>query len=561
MRKFALLFPLLLVLAAVPSKAQSYSQTPVTVSHDKVRGSDGKVYYSHVVREKQTLFSIAKAYGVTVDDIYNANKDLDIKKNGLKKGDIINIPISSDIAQTSEAIAKDSTVAPQKSETKAVQSVAKRTHTVKWYEDIDDIAKKYDVSVTDLMKVNNLKSRKLKKRMVLVIPDSGVSQAESESTASEEKEASERPAQERTDSSFFDQIFGRLSRKDQAEIALLLPFDASGKGSSINMDFYCGFLLALRDLGKQGSGAKLDVYDVAGGQIPLTGSEIGKYDMLIGPVSVGNLNKALALDSGNIPIVSPLDQKAESLALANQLIIQSPTPYDVQYDDIARWIKSDRNFGDKVIVISEEGGSEIPQKISEIFSSEGLSYTPYSYNILQGRNAIESLEGISTSTGCNRIVIASENQAFVNDAVRNLNQLAFKKYQIVLYSSSKIRSFDTIDVETLHTLGLRCSLSYYIDYEQPKVREFLMEYRALFGTEPTQFAFSGYDIATFFVQACDSYGSRWFDRLGEMEEKDLLQSSFRFKRADGGGYINQGIRRIVYEPDYTIRLENRLASF
>ena len=54
--------------AANHSAAQTYVQTPVTVSKEKVRGGDGKLYWSHVVMEKQTLFSIAKAYGVTVDD-------------------------------------------------------------------------------------------------------------------------------------------------------------------------------------------------------------------------------------------------------------------------------------------------------------------------------------------------------------------------------------------------------------------------------------------------------------------------------------------------------------
>ena len=59
-----------------------YVATPVTVSNEKVRGDDGQLYYSHIVLEKQTLFSIAKAYEVAVDDIYDANPGL--KEEGLK---------------------------------------------------------------------------------------------------------------------------------------------------------------------------------------------------------------------------------------------------------------------------------------------------------------------------------------------------------------------------------------------------------------------------------------------------------------------------------------------
>ena len=59
-----------------------YKATPVTVSKDKVR-NNGKLYYSHVVLAKQTLFSISKAYNVTIDEIVAANPELALKENGL----------------------------------------------------------------------------------------------------------------------------------------------------------------------------------------------------------------------------------------------------------------------------------------------------------------------------------------------------------------------------------------------------------------------------------------------------------------------------------------------
>ncbi len=54
------------------------------VSNDKVR-SNGKIYYSHVVQERQTLYSISKAYNVTLQEIYDANPTLNLETEGLKK--------------------------------------------------------------------------------------------------------------------------------------------------------------------------------------------------------------------------------------------------------------------------------------------------------------------------------------------------------------------------------------------------------------------------------------------------------------------------------------------
>ena len=70
--------------------AQEYENTPVTISKEKVK-VDGQVCYSHIVLEKQTLYSISKAYGVSVDDIYKYNPA--VKENGLKKNSIILIPM------------------------------------------------------------------------------------------------------------------------------------------------------------------------------------------------------------------------------------------------------------------------------------------------------------------------------------------------------------------------------------------------------------------------------------------------------------------------------------
>ena len=54
----------MLMAFAASAGAQEYVAPPVEVSDQKVR-KDGKVFYSHVVLERQTLYSISKAYNVT----------------------------------------------------------------------------------------------------------------------------------------------------------------------------------------------------------------------------------------------------------------------------------------------------------------------------------------------------------------------------------------------------------------------------------------------------------------------------------------------------------------
>ena len=140
--------------------------------------------------------------------------------------------------------------------------------------------------------------------------------------------------------------------------------------------------------------------------------------------------------------------------------------------------------------------------------------------------------------------------------VRNANLLALRnnsKARIVLYGLSKIRSFDTIETESLHNTNLHVAISYFVDYDSPAVQKFLMSYRALFNAEPGPFAFQGYDTAYNFIKMCSRYGRRWADKLDDQEMRGL-QSNFSFDHRDE--HVNKAVRRVVYGQDFSIRLVN-----
>ena len=75
MGKRTLLAAILSVFTYIGVAGQDYVPVPVTVSKEKVK-LDGKVYYSHVVLERQTLYGISKAYNVTIEDLYKANESI-----------------------------------------------------------------------------------------------------------------------------------------------------------------------------------------------------------------------------------------------------------------------------------------------------------------------------------------------------------------------------------------------------------------------------------------------------------------------------------------------------
>ena len=530
--------------------AQDYENTPVSISKDKVR-VDGKICYSHIVLERQTLFSISKAYNVSIEDLYSYNPSL--KENGLKKNSILIIPCQ-EAGEAAPVKAEEPVAAANVTETPTpAEQTGEKVHVVKWFEDIESIAEKYGVSVEAIMKANGLKSKKLSKRQTLVIPAS--SEIAGEEVQTEETAEEETAQPEAEESEKEDQIdLGWLFPNREVSVSLLMPLKATGNSSSQNnMDFYSGVLLATYDLAAEGIKTELNVYDAADGNLPVTKERIEGSDLVIGPVSSGDIGRLFEIAPGAKAVVSPLDPRAETLVQTYGNLIQAPVPHKLQYEDLALWMKEDTRASDKVVVITEKGAraNQAVSLMTAAVDSTGISYSPFSYSILEGRSVTDPLTRLMTETGTNRVLIASESEAFVNDVVRNLNLLIHKKYDIVLYAPSKIRSFETIEVENFHNTKLHVSLGYHIDYTDRKVMDFIMKYRALYNAEPTQFAFQGYDIANYFIRLFSRYGNRWQEMLSE-DEKSMLQSTFRCSRTEDGGFINSGVRRIVYGDGWSV---------
>jgi LysM repeat protein len=108
---------------------------------------DGKIFVLHKVDPKETLFSISRKYGASVDDIKKYNPGA---AAGLKVGQVIKIPSK---AVASKAV--DTPVKVQTTPTKVNTAAANpKTHKVAAKETLYSISKKYGVSVDELKKAN-----------------------------------------------------------------------------------------------------------------------------------------------------------------------------------------------------------------------------------------------------------------------------------------------------------------------------------------------------------------------------------------------------------------------
>ena len=562
----------------LPLAAQGYQSTPVTVSQEKVT-RNGQTFYSHTVLEHQTLFSISRAYGVSYQEITEANPGVDLSHGMIQTGQILLIPVKE--RATAESPAQTQPVIPQ--------TVEYTLYTSKWYEDLDMIAAKFNISKEVLMAFNGLESDQIDRRQKLRIPvdpdsvevpdtpapavtpaapvapvipaptpEEKAAPVEEESFPEETEpavEIAEEPVAETAVNEGFSIWDLFRKKKDRVSVGILLPFNTKGQISQSSFDLYSGMLLAVRDLAGNGIKADLTVIDNKNAATPVTADKLRGLDLVIGPIAPEDLEAVMDVCPRSTAVVSPLDPKAISLAAIHPNLIHAPSPADAQYRDIVNWVCDDARPGDAVFLITESGAE--PTRLEALMAESGLIYEKLDYAVSKSANAVESMRRAAGAGNTVHCVIAAEREAFVNDVIRNVALLSYKGVNAIVYGPSKIRNFDMVEVENLHRAQAHLSCSYYIDYDNARIKDFLLSYRALFGAEPTPFAYQGYDVAWYFIRNFAT-SERERERMTRLEDRRYrgLQSDYLILDEPGQGHVNQAVRRVVYGKDYTISLLN-----
>jgi LysM repeat protein len=129
------------------------AQVTVPLSENKVI-IEGSVFYMHIVKAGQTLFSISKAYGLSEHDIVKENPGADL---GLQIGQILKIPV---LKSNEKAAPID--VPPD---------TLYRSHVVKQAETMYSISKYYNVSIDEIERINpSIRNHEIKIGQIILIP-------------------------------------------------------------------------------------------------------------------------------------------------------------------------------------------------------------------------------------------------------------------------------------------------------------------------------------------------------------------------------------------------------
>jgi LysM repeat protein/ABC-type branched-subunit amino acid transport system substrate-binding protein len=542
----------LLLLVSGMAVAQ-FQPAPVVRSQEKTI-VNGKIYYIHTVQKGQTAYSISKAYDVTVEDIKNANPQVDILY--LVEGLAIRIPESKPkqiavypenrddfYAHTikrketiyslskkynvdeeviyhynpwaKEGIKQDQTLwIPRKKEMHDISAQTASNegyyyYTVKEKDTLYSIALIYGVNVSDIIDANPELRDGLKSGIVLKIPKNKAPQAEQLVLDTMPELPCAPPEQPVTYNialmlplfASYNKEVAESATDTIAEEGTYVPHRQQGLKGRNFAEFYEGFILAVDSLKQTGLSVNLHVFDTERDTMKIKKiiRELSSIhpDLIVGPVYSDDVNiTGRFAGYQGISLVSPLSTRS-SLVNNNGNIIQIIPSNEAESYAIANYLKQYK----KGRIILLRGTDSLSMRNSWRFKKYLMENMPadesgnplYFKDYRLNDSLRHQLGKILSKEEENLIVVFSDKEPDVSLLVTRLIQMP--SYPVVLFGMPSWQSFTNIDLPFFHSLQIHLITPFYTDYSSPAIKRFLYKSRISYGYEPYEISSLGYNYS------------------------------------------------------------------
>jgi len=537
--------------------------------------SDNFIY--HIAEEKQTIYYIAQKYKITQEELFKYNPELQYSK--LQVGQVVkipkvpNAPVGTDKFRPIE---------------KYVEYKVGRKETMY------SISKDHNITVDELIAANPiLNTGDLKKGQIIQIPV----KSDTEIIAIPIVNIPDTVKQETTTTEQKTPCENVKAFSETIKVAILLPIFIEGNetlamldsamtekgGEKMNyetnefyqltanlLEFYEGALMAIDSLKKAGMSVKLYVYDTGRDNQKINSilakPEMARVDLIIGPLTYNqsSLDKVAQFAQMNkIKMVSPVSTNIQILK-NNPYVFQINANESVSIDVLLKYISA--TFDNKNIILINSN-KESDRDTFELFKNKLNTYFPNQFKIFNYNDNPKLIDALIAKNTNNLIIFPSEQEAIINKILNHLNFLP-KDYNIKVYGLSVWTIFKGIEQEFLHNLEFQYTSSFYVNFDDPRVKSFFNNYKLYYKTEPTyhtkdnspQFfykdgynmAFLGYDITFYFLNSIGRLGRNFENCLGQ-QKIDLLHTNIIFDKLDSvSGYLNKGVDILKYTKEYKV---------
>ena len=509
----------------------------------------GNTQSFHTIQAGETLYQLTVKYKVTAKEICAANPGLSAAN--FKIGQVIAIPSADSTGtKTVETQPEQQPEAPKK-------QMWKEMHKVQRKETIFSISQEYGITQEELIAANpELRTQKLKKGMFLFIPYT---------KADEQKKTPTAPVITPTNEELFKESQFEQKKISTVKVALLLPFmtGTDNKEEQQRMtEYYEGVLLALQDLKKENISVDLYTYDTKGNTATLRtildNGELKSMDLIIGGVRTANINLLADYATKNhIRLVIPFANKVDQV-FNNPNIYQVNTPqsylYSEAYEHFIRKFKGmnviflDTNNGDKD---KDEFISGLKKELTDnriVFKQLSVSAQTTPEKLTAAMDTLSESIFIPVSGKNSTLAQIFPPLLQVRRSHPNIRMHLFGYPEWQTYTQEYLSNFYELDTY-FYT-------SFYTNNLFPASVKFSKNYRKWYGKEMAnafpKYGMLGFDTAYFFLKGLANQGNKLEDNLDRISVTPI-QTGFKFERVNNwGGFINRKVFFVHFTKNYEL---------
>lgn len=490
-----------------------------------------QLYISYTVPPKKTLYSLSQEYKISSQDIVRLNPEIG-ERGGLKEGMVIRLP-------------------EMKIDENEVNTDNFIFYEVKPKQTVFSLTRNLGIDYKEMLELNPDLSKGLKAGMVLKLPKEQKGNFEVKNSLILDK----------------INLLDSINSVNKPKLIYLLPFrtdkldlsdidsatDAIARSNAISysLGLYSGALVALDSIAELGISVDVKTFDTQLNpdktRLILQGENLEGVSAIVGPLQLNSL-KEVAIKAANakVPVIAPLASTSD-FELENVF-------FSIPSDQILRermlgFIK-DSITDENIIVITDAKNKPVGEQIKEKFPlAKSVDLQEDEENISLDLEVFASLLSLETE---NWVFVETDNFKVVSSVSSILNSSNSDTTKVRMFTTNKNKAFENDVISGAHLSNL--NFTYPSVYKQANNNAFVRRYRRRFGAEPDRYAVRGFDL-TFDLLLKLAYKLNLFEASNIIGITEYCGNKFDYDNEPSSGYYNTASYIMKYE-DMRITLIN-----
>ncbi|KQB37581.1 LysM peptidoglycan-binding domain-containing protein [Flavobacterium aquidurense] len=563
----------------IPAKGLAKKSVVNTDKPAKEKAQEKYVY--HDVVAKETKFSIAKQYGITIEELEKRNPEI---VSSLPIGYRVTIKGKAPKTETSSAAVAN---VSKPAETKKTETSKKATsymdYQVKPKETFYSLSRTFHLTQEELTELNPPLSEGVKEGMVLKVPTGYLAPAPIIAQQQPVEKAMEKSIDTSTENTAGIKIVDKVKsetvsanpevveltkkrgQNERKKLVLLLPFNLNkmqndtmsaanriknDKFLNMTLDFYSGAMMAIDSAKTLKLPIDVAIYDSQETKINsnvstlISQNKLQDANAVIGPFYQNNAEAtANSLRLYNVPVISPLSKDS-----ANPIdnLYQTIPSNDVVRNSVFDYMRSKN--GNIVAVVDKKKESVISY-IKQ--NQKGVVFASLTET---GGLDVANLKSLLLPNRMNYVVMETGNTAMVKNTIKALLDAQKScQVQLVILEPNSTLDTDEISFDNLVKLKLMYP-SVTRESDEQGVLIFDKEYRLKNKINPNTYATRGFDVT--FDTMMRLVQGKTYQETTDLITTEQVDNKFQFYRKEDGGHANKGVYILYYDSDLTLKVAN-----